>query len=465
MKSAGNAIVLILAMAVSFAQADLLTHKVRAGASIQDAVRLAGPGDTVEVYPGLYKETVYVDKDNLTLRGVVVAGKWPVMDGENRLNDGILVAGHGVTIDRFHIRRFKGNGIMTQGANNYTITNNIVEGDSVYGIFPQFSINGLVADNVLWKVHDAAIYVGMSENVDVLRNETYGSVKGIEIENSTNVLVQNNNVHDNASGIQVTLLQGLSVKTANNTIVRRNFVANNNRDNFAPTGSAAAATPAGTGIVVMAADDTIIEGNTITGNKSAAIVMIDHDATPSMRDPEMDPTPDNTHIYDNVFWNNATAPFGAVADFMSAIKAKEGAEIVLITKSKGGCITNRSSLREIGTDKFEDCARGASSLKTTTMQLAEPIIGNQIATSYDGEFAYQSVCAGCHLYDERMVGPPMRVAQAPYKNDPEALAAWIASPTRKRRDYPEMPAQDYLPKDVRLAIATYILDQLGKPLQ
>ncbi|MEH6583103.1 MAG: parallel beta-helix domain-containing protein [Halioglobus sp.] len=436
---------------------------VRDGESIQDGVREASPGDTVLVYPGLYKETVYIDKNNITIRGVVEAGKWPVMDGEDILNDGILVAGHGVTVDRFVIRRFKGNGIMTQGANNYKIINNIIEGDSVYGIFPQFSNNGLVADNVIWNVHDAAIYLGMCQNADVVRNDTFGSVMGIEIENSTNILVENNTVHDNSSGIQVTLLQGLPVKTANNTIVRRNFISDNNVPNFAPAGSAAAATPAGTGVVVFAADSTTIEGNIITGNDSAAIIMIDHDSSPNVRDPEMDPTPDDTKIYDNVYWNNANKPIGAVKDFLDSAKLTEAAEIMLVTQSKGGCIANRSSVRELGTQDFDDCPVGATSLDVTTMQLAEPVPENNEQTQLNGEFAYQAICAGCHIYDGRMVGPPMRVIQAIYRGRPEAMAEWIANPTRKREDYPEMPPQNYLSEEDRLEVANYILNVLGKP--
>ena len=41
------------------------------------------------------------------------------------------------------------------------------------------------------------------------------------------------------------------------------------------------------------------------------------------------------------------------------------------------------------------------------------------------------------------------------------LAEWIAKPTHKRQDYPEMPAQNYLPEDVRQAVASYILNELS----
>ena len=46
-----------------------------------------------------------------------------------------------VTIQKFWVKDYKGNGIMTQGANNYRILDNVVDG-GFYGIFPQFARTG-----------------------------------------------------------------------------------------------------------------------------------------------------------------------------------------------------------------------------------------------------------------------------------------------------------------------------------
>ena len=118
----------------SVVRAETLT--VKEGESIMAAVMRAKPGDTIRVMPGLYRETVFIDKDNIHLQGVVQADKWPVLDGEGKLNDGILASGHGVVIERMWVKRYKGNGIMTQGANNYQIVHNVVEGPTFYAIFP-----------------------------------------------------------------------------------------------------------------------------------------------------------------------------------------------------------------------------------------------------------------------------------------------------------------------------------------
>ena len=65
------AILLACAMSNSYAA----VHDVREGDSIQAAVEAASPGDIIQVHPGLYRETVYVDKDDITLRGVVEDGE------------------------------------------------------------------------------------------------------------------------------------------------------------------------------------------------------------------------------------------------------------------------------------------------------------------------------------------------------------------------------------------------------
>ena len=63
---------------------------VKDGESIQDAVVAASPGAVIKVMPGTYNETVYIDKDNITLSGVIEQGRYAVMDGEGVLNDAVL---------------------------------------------------------------------------------------------------------------------------------------------------------------------------------------------------------------------------------------------------------------------------------------------------------------------------------------------------------------------------------------
>ena len=99
-------------------------HQVRDGQSIQEAVRRAAPGDVIQVFPGTYKETVYIDKDDILLTGVIEQGKWPTMEGERKLNDAVLYSGNNITVENLLITHYKGNAIMGQAGNNFLIRNN-----------------------------------------------------------------------------------------------------------------------------------------------------------------------------------------------------------------------------------------------------------------------------------------------------------------------------------------------------
>ena len=81
-------------------------------------------------------------------------------------------------------------------------------------------------------------------------------------------------------------------------------------------------------------------------------------------------------------------------------------------------------------------------------------VGVRIHCKPGDEFICES---GCHIYNGRMIGPAVQVIQALYLDNPQGIADYIAQPVRKRPDYPEMPPQDYLDPETRLAVAEYML--------
>ena len=205
------AVLAALLSATATATAEVLT--VTEGQSIQAAIKRAAAGDTVKVMPGVYKETLYIDKDNVHLTGVIEAGRWPTLEGDNTRNDGILVSGHNVIVENFYVRHYIGNGIMTQGANNFSVLHNRVEGPGFYGIFPQYGHNGLIAYNLVSGITGTGMYVGMSENVDIEHNESFNNHGfGIEVENCNKILIENNYSHGNTVGVVLNLIPGLPVK-------------------------------------------------------------------------------------------------------------------------------------------------------------------------------------------------------------------------------------------------------------
>ncbi len=451
----GSLLVSIFLVSFGIGAAEIV---VKSGQAIQDAVTRAKAGDTILVEPGIYKETVYIDKNNITLRGVIRASQWPTLEGEKIRNDAVLYSGSGITVENLKIVNYKGNGIMGQAGNNFVIRNNWIIDAGIYGIFPEFGKNGLIEHNVLSGIEDAAIYVGMCDNVDVLHNEVFDSVAGIEIENSRHQIVDGNYVHDNTGGILAFITPGLPIKTAYDIIIRNNFVVNNNHVNFAIPGSIVSFVAKGTGITIMAADDVVVENNIITDNEFIGIGIAGLEFISAVRsDPDSEPNADGVKILNNLMWNNGTKALPQVMEPLKvAMPGVKGVDIANLGQGKGGCILEKDRYVSVGLDNYSKCEL-TSTAATLTYTLPEPVPIRQIAADEKGKAAYFGICAGCHAYAVKMIGPPTVVVKALYKGRPEALAEYIANPVKKRPDYPEMPPQNYISPEVRLEVAKYML--------
>ncbi|MGQ7814524.1 parallel beta-helix domain-containing protein [Metapseudomonas furukawaii] len=431
---------------------------VKPGQSIQGIVKQAKDGDTILVEPGRYLESVYIDKQNITLKSIEPRGA--VLDGENKRNDGIIASGHGVVIDGFMVKGYKGNAIMTQGANNFKIVNNEVAG-AFYAIFPQFGKNGLVQGNKIYGAEDAGIYVGMSDNIDVLDNEAHGNVLGLEFENTRNALMAGNKVYGNTTGIMLSLVPGLPVKTSQHVIIRDNEVRDNNLKNFAPASSIAASVPSGLGMIIIGYDDVTVENNRIEDNRGGAIFVVDNATFGLTDDPKVDPYPDNVHVMHNTYVNNGEKPEGLLADFI-APAGRVGFEIISTGKGMGHCAVQQEGVDMLGTKRWGVCDDGMSKANYKTATLDKPLPSEPYTAEQRGRLTYLAVCTGCHTYNSVLHGPSMQSIQALYGKDTAALAKYIAAPERKRSDFPEMPPQAYLGDETLQAIANYILNDLSQ---
>ncbi|SMG20621.1 parallel beta-helix domain-containing protein [Arenibacter troitsensis] len=431
--------------------------EVRKGSSIQDAVKEANPGDLIRVYPGTYSENVYIDKDDISLQGVVIKGEWPTLDGKKEINDAFLYSGNGILIENFKIINYKGNGIMGQAGNNFIIRNNWIIDTGVYGIFPQYGKNGLVEHNVLSKIADAAIYIGMCDNVDVRHNEVFDNVAGIEIENSRHCLVENNYAHNNTGGLLAFVTPGLPIKTTFDVILRNNFVINNNHENFGAPGSTVSGIPSGTGILIMAADDVIVENNIITGNNNTGITIVDlATGAPKANDPNSEGNPDRVVILDNIMFNNGNDPTGEIKAIILTQLDTKGPDIFAYGGGTGSTIRDKNKFRTFGLDGY-GVAQITDTEHIVTMMTPSPVPPRSVSKEELGELTYYGVCAGCHAFGTRLIGPPTEILQAIHHDNPQGIVDYITAPKNLREDYPEMPPQNYLSEEAKMAVAEYIL--------
>jgi parallel beta-helix repeat protein len=263
--------------------------------TLQAAADAADAGDTIVLSPGLYQTTQVTLKDSdLTLYGhktcdgtAARALLEPPPSGPNRVNGiyscGSLAAGctdvaDNVLFQGFEVNDYIDNDLYQVGLDGVTYRDMVTGGPGVaggteYGPFPVESNNVLIEDCVAHGLSDAAIYVGQSTNIVVRRNEVYDNVAGIEIENSANALVEDNYAHDNTAGILVFKLPGLPVQYSDCHVVRNNRSENNNGPNYGA--GLVGSVPRGTGMFVISTDSTVVEGNTLTGNNTWGLAVVD----------------------------------------------------------------------------------------------------------------------------------------------------------------------------------------------
>jgi parallel beta-helix repeat protein len=302
----------------------------------------------------------------------------------------------------------------------------------------------------------------MSENIDVIANEVFDNALGIEAENSHYILIEANYVHDNSVGIPVVIIPGLQTKSSADTIVRNNTVVNNNSKLFNRDGAVAELMRTGRGITVTAADRVTIEGNIIKGHQTCAICIMNMTRSGNAFpvDAAIDPEPDETRIFGNIFVNNGYDAAG-LGDAGAIIE--RGADIVNLARGDAHCYADNQGATTLGTSQWTTCDPALSSADIQSHLLAEPVESPALSAAQKAQLTYHAVCSGCHAYSHTMIGPPMMVVQALYRDNPEGLAQWIAAPSKKRplEDYPAMPPQDYLSEELRLDLAKYILEEVG----
>ena len=294
------------------------------GTSIQDAVGQAKPGDIVEIGPGRYHEAVRVDRPDITIRGV--DRNTVILDGQDRLTNGFLVAANGVAIENLTIHGFVQNGIVFNGiekvsrgkgvnaSDNYGAGNLVLDGytaryitaynNGLYGIYAFASRNGLIEDVYVSGHPDSGIYIGQCKpcNATVARVTAERNAIGYYGTNASGgVVIAQSVFRKNRLGIAPNSQKAEKLAPQEDTVVVGNIVENND-DPLAP------AIPQGffgAGIAIGGGTRNLVTRNLVRANPFAGIVLLTLDAF----------TPSGNRIVDNLVTGNGAdlvyAPTGA----------------------------------------------------------------------------------------------------------------------------------------------------------
>jgi len=338
------------------------TFTVRPGQSIQAAVDRCAPGDRVEVEPGIYRQTVAIDRDGVTLVGLNRDGQRAVLDGGGTLADAVQSSANDLVIEGFMIRHFKGNGILASKAQRVVFRDLIVEDAGLYGVYPVECAGVLVEGCTVSGISDAAIYVGSSRDIVVRNNEVFNNVAGIEIENCTAALVTNNSAHHNTAGILVFVLPNNPSKVGLDTRVINNRSWANNHANFGKPGTLIANLPPGIGILVMAADRTEVTQNFVAENDSYGIVVGALTQSSNEHKLDIEPNSDHTTIAANEYRDNGRHPHAVYTEKRKA----PGGDLYWDGTGVGNVWRESGSLVTFPADLLRGPAADAAPAKNTT---------------------------------------------------------------------------------------------------
>lgn len=285
---------------------------VHSGDSLSQIVSQAPAGSTIIVQAGVYRDSLTITQPDLRLIGAGANEAGTVLSNEGvGAENGITVlpGADNFELTGFLIRGFEENGVLLRGVRDYRITNNVAENTGEYGIFPVFCTGGVISDNVAIGATDTGIYVGQSSGATVSHNVVFDNINGIEIENSADCVVSENEAYNNTLGILIVELPLLEVTTTNRVTVVKNYVHNNNN----PGDQRALeifiqAVPVGGGILVVGANEVTIADNIILENNSFGIGIARLPVLFDAFDPLIDHIPDNSRTVGNIVLHNGREP-------------------------------------------------------------------------------------------------------------------------------------------------------------
>ena len=178
--------------------------------TIQQAIDQASPGDTVYVKEGNYSGTVEISKpiDLIGENNKAVINDWYINGKAAILITSNNVTVSGITIDNpaYTTMWTKKRGIHLLGANNCTITNNIVrhcDSGTAQGIWLYQSKNNIITGNTV-ENGSIGISIGASTDNRIVNNTLrYINEAAIRIYQSSDNTIISNKLEDDAIGFQI----------------------------------------------------------------------------------------------------------------------------------------------------------------------------------------------------------------------------------------------------------------------
>lgn len=217
---------------------------IHQGESIQAAIGAAAPGETIEVYSGVYQERIVIDKP-LILKGIDSGSGMPFVDVDD--GSAITLYADGITLEGLSARSSSGwgndagimvvssdnilrnntasdcgsSGMIFLESHNNTIIGNIAEGNDNEGISLRNCSQSILEGNT---ANNNRYGIKLQNSLDniVRGNSAEGNrFEGIYLEGSAENTMEDNYASDNWGGI--------TLDNSRDNVIRRNDIQNNEK--------------------------------------------------------------------------------------------------------------------------------------------------------------------------------------------------------------------------------------------
>jgi hypothetical protein len=250
-------------------------------------VSAAAGGDTIQVAPGTYKESVKITGaryDKLKLVGSTKNPRSTIIDlkglkGSNAQNSVIINGADAVTVKGFYARNYKANGFFAVNVDGYTFTNLVAGFGGAYGVYAFNSKGGTISNSEAFYNTDSGFYIGQTPPQTKPKRSiatnlvAWGNVLGWSGTNMRYVTITKSKWFNNGAGIVPNALSSEKFPPPAFNVVTDNDVFWNNYNYNAGspfarknTSTGDLAYPIGVGILLFGSQDTTVEKNRIYGN-------------------------------------------------------------------------------------------------------------------------------------------------------------------------------------------------------
>jgi nitrous oxidase accessory protein NosD len=278
--------------------------------TIQAAVGAAQKGDLILVAAGTYHEAVVVQKAGITLRGI--DRNTVILDGENKKQNGIIVAADGVVVENLTVHGYNGSGVYVYGGyspdgvdptKTFGVGDDVIKGyrvsyvtsynNGLYGIYAFGSRGGQIDHSYASGHPDSGIYIGQCKPCNAVVTDVLaeGNAIGYEGTNASGgVYIVNSTFRANRIGMTPNSQKMEKLTPQTETFIAGNVVT----DNSNPTSPEQAKGGFGEGIIIGGGTKNVVVRNRVSGNRVAGILVNSFGEFP----------PENNRVEGNVLSDN-----------------------------------------------------------------------------------------------------------------------------------------------------------------